>query len=410
VIITEDFMSELGDKIKCAECGALTHAIQLHLPEAHPGMTVADYRAKYPNESILSARAEAELARREAAKAAPAVAVTEGMAGSALPANVVALNPEGKTTGTLHATFGLLDGAGNAVAAALNGRKEPIPVTIFASPAYAELVPDVDPGFIFDIDNLKNALMAIELRKNLYVWGHAGTGKTTLIEQICARTGRPVMRVQHSIGTEESHVLGQWVVRGGQTEFQPGLLPLAMRNGWTYLADEYDFGNPAVLAVYQPILEPGKSLVIKDAPDEWRVVKPHENFRFVATGNTNGSGDDTGLYQGTQIQNAANYDRFGMVLEATYMKAELESAILVNRAKVKKEHADKLVDFANRVRESYKNKEVSNTISPRCLIDAADIGLRKGSWRAGLTLSFINKLSAVDRAVIDGVASRVFDK
>jgi cobaltochelatase CobS len=200
------------------------------------------------------------------------------------------------------------------------------------------------------------------------------------------------------------------VVRAGQTEFQPGLLPLAMRNGWTYLADEYDFGNPAVLAVYQPILEPGKSLVIKDAPDEWRVVKPHENFRFVATGNTNGSGDDTGLYQGTQIQNAANYDRFGMVLEATYMKPELESAILVNRAKVKKEHADKLVDFANRVRESYKNKEVSNTISPRCLIDAADIGLRKGSWRAGLTLSFINKLSAVDRAVIDGVASRVFDK
>jgi cobaltochelatase CobS len=99
-----------------------------------------------------------------------------------------------------------------------------------------------------------------------------------------------------------------------------------------------------------------------------------------------------------------------MVLEATYMKPELESAILVNRAKVKKEHADKLVDFANRVRESYKNKEVSNTISPRCLIDAADIGLRKGSWRAGLTLSFINKLSAVDRAVIDGVASRVFDK
>jgi cobaltochelatase CobS len=401
-------MSNLDAKITCAECGALTHAIVLHLKDAHPEMTLADYQAKHPGEPVMSERArlatEAELKKRAGAVAP----LTVNAAGGAMPANVLALNPEGKTTGALHEVFGLLDGAGKPVAAALNGRKEVIPVTIFSSPRHAEMVPEVDPGFIFDIDNLKNALMALELKKNLYVWGHAGTGKTTLIEQITARTGRPVIRVQHSIGTEESHVLGQWVVRGGQTEFQPGLLPLAMRNGWTYLADEYDFGLPAVLAVYQPILEPGKSLVIKDAPEEWRVVKPHDNFRFVATGNTNGSGDESGLYQGTQIQNAANYDRFGMVLEATYMKPELESAILVNRAKVKREHADKLVDFANRIRDSYKNKEVSSTISPRCLIDAADIGLRKGSWRAGLTLSFINKLSAVDRVVVDGVASRVF--
>ncbi|MEZ2310855.1 AAA family ATPase [Paraburkholderia sp. RCC_158] len=400
-------MSDLDDKITCAECGAKTHSIQLHLNDAHPGMALADYQAKFPGQPVLSKRAEQAIAARAAAQ--PATAAI-GMAGSALPANVTALNPEGKTSAALHEVFGLLDNAGNPVPAAKNGRGEPIPVTIFATPRDRDLVPEVDNGFIFDIDNLKNALMALELRKNLYVWGHAGTGKTTLIEQVAARTGRPVMRVQHSIGTEESHVLGQWVVRGGQTEFQPGLLPLAMRNGWIYLADEYDFGLPAVLSVYQPILEPGKSLVIKDAPEEWRVVKPHENFRFVATGNTNGSGDETGLYQGTQIQNAANYDRFGMVLEATYMKPELESAILVNRSRIQKVNADKLVDFANRVRESYKNKEVASTISPRCLIDAADIGMRKGSWRAGLTLSFINKLSAVDRAVVDGVASRVFDK
>jgi cobaltochelatase CobS len=404
-------MSNPDQKIECAECGALVHAIEIHLKDAHPGMTLADYTAKHPQAPVLSERAKLAIAAKRAEKAgatATPAATTVGMAGAALPANVTALNPTGMTTAALHDVFGLVDPMGKPVAAAKNGRGDPIGVTVFTTPTHPDLVPGIDDGFIFDIDNLKNALMALELKKNLYVWGHAGTGKTTLIEQIAGRTGRPVIRVQHSIGTEESHVLGQWVVRGGQTEFQPGLLPLAMKHGWTYLADEYDFGLPAVLAVYQPILEPNKSLVIKDAPDEWRVVKPHENFRFVATGNTNGSGDETGLYQGTQIQNAANYDRFGMVLEAKYMDPVLEAAILVNRAKVKREHAEKLVDFANRVRESYKNKEVASTISPRCLIDAADIGLRKGSWRAGVTLSFINKLSAVDRAVVDGVASRIF--
>ncbi|MDP9155350.1 MAG: AAA family ATPase [Pseudomonadota bacterium] len=225
-------MSAQDGKIECAECGALTHAIALHLKEVHPDMTIEDYQAKHPGAPLMSERARIAVEAKNAQRAAAEAPLTVGVAGGAMPANVLALNPDGKTTGTLHETFGLLDGAGNPVPAAKNGRGDPIPVTVFASPKFPDLVPAIDPGFIFDIDNLKNALMAIELGKNLYVWGHAGTGKTTLIEQIAARTGRPVMRVQHSIGTEESHVLGQWVVRGGQTEFQPGLLPLAMRNGW----------------------------------------------------------------------------------------------------------------------------------------------------------------------------------
>lgn len=394
-------MNESNGKIACAICGAMIHSVELHLKDKHENMTLQQYQAQYPNEPVLSEVAKAAIAKRmaEQGSAAPAVA----MAGSAMPANVTALNPNGETTGALHEVFGLGDAP-----AGKNGRGQPIPVTVFTNPSNPEFVPVVDNGFIFDVDNLKNALMAIELNKNMFVWGHAGTGKTTLVEQIAARTGRPVVRIQHSIGTEESHVLGQWVVRNGETVFEPGLLPLAMRHGWIYLADEYDFGLPAVLAVYQPILEYGKSLIIKDASPEWRVVKPHPNFRFVATGNTNGSGDDTGLYQGTQIQNAANFDRFGMVIEATYMKPELEQLILVNRSKIKSDQAQKLVQFANMVRESYRSKEISNTISPRCLIDAADIGLRKGSWRAGLTLAFINKLSPVDRQVVDGVASRIF--
>ncbi len=176
---------------------------------------------------------------------------------------------------------------------------------------------------------------------------------------------------------------------------------MAMLNGWVYLADEYDFALPSVLAVYQPVLE-GKALVIKEAPAAQRIVRPHPNFRFIATGNTNGSGDETGLYQGTNIQNAANYDRFHMVLEIKYMKAALETQILVNQAKIDKADAEKLVDFANRVRESYDGNKISSPISPRTLIAAAQIGLRKGSYRAGISLCFANKLSKVDKEVVNG--------
>jgi cobaltochelatase CobS len=163
-----------------------------------------------------------------------------------------------------------------------------------------------------DIELLKDVLMMIEMRIPGYLWGHAGTGKSTLPTQLCARLNRPIIRAQHTASTEESHICGQILVRSGATYFEPGLLASAMRNGWVYLADEYDFAFPQILGVYQPVLE-GEPLIIKEATPEWRYVEPHKRFAFIGTGNTNGSGDETGLYQGTNIQNAANFSRFGIV-------------------------------------------------------------------------------------------------
>ena len=90
------------------------------------------------------------------------------------------------------------------------------------------------------------------------------------------------------------------VVKNGETVFELGPLPYAMKHGMVYCADEYDFAEPAVLSIYQSVLE-GKPLIIKEADLENRVIKPHPNFRFCATGNTNGAGDSFGLYQGTRI-------------------------------------------------------------------------------------------------------------
>ena len=128
-----------------------------------------------------------------------------------------------------------------------------------------------------------------------------------------------MIRAQHTASTEESQIVGQILAKNGSTYFEPGLLSLAMRLGWVYLADEYDFAYPQILGIYQPVLE-GEALTLKEATPEWRTVKPHAKFAFIGTGNTNGSGDETGLYQGTNIQNAANFSRFGIVAESQYMK------------------------------------------------------------------------------------------
>jgi cobaltochelatase CobS len=282
-------------------------------------------------------------------------------------------------------------------------------------------IPKIDPDYIFNVDLTKIALMARELNKPALFWGVHGTGKTTAWEQVCARTNRPFHRVQHTVNTEEAHILGQYIVvteittdADGKdhvhavTKFNPGPLTLAMKYGWTYCADEYDFGMPSVLAAYQPVME-GKALIIKDAPPEWRVTEPHPNFRFVATGNTNGGGDETGLYQGTQIQNAANYSRFAVTKQVGYMPANVESAVIAGKSGIRKQEADKIIQYATEIRKSFSGGMISNTVSPRELINAAVFGVvTGGNWREGLALAFANRLSPTDREVVDQFAQRLF--
>ncbi|BBI61791.1 hypothetical protein HSBAA_30970 [Vreelandella sulfidaeris] len=193
-----------------------------------------------------------------------------------------------------------------------------IPVAVFETHDAQDMVPEVDEEFIWMPELLRDCIAALDHNIPAMFWGHAGTGKSTAWEQYAAYTNRPFIRIQHTANTEEAHIIGQMLANESGTYFEPGPLAMAMRFGWVYLADEYDFAFPQVLGVYQPVLE-GKPLIIKEAPHDWRRVDPHPQFRFVATGNTNGAGDETGLYQGTNLQNAANYSRFGIVTKTSYM-------------------------------------------------------------------------------------------
>lgn len=380
-------------KITCAICGAKTHSIQLHLQRDHQdlGMTIADYKEKYPTAPVLSALAEQKIAEKTAATAKASVSADSEEMGYATHMSA------------FHTLFGLPKSK-----AALSARGDEIPVTVLkASGGWDEMIPDLDPNYVFNIDILKTLLMGMEMRIPVYLWGHAGTGKTTIYEQIAARTRRPMLRVQHTANMEEEHVIGGWRLRDGRTVFELGPLAMAMKHGWVYMADEYDFGRPEVLSLYQPVLE-GKPLVIKEADAENRVIRPHPAFRFCATGNTNGQGDETGLYQGTTMQNAANYERFGIVEKMPYMDEATETLLVSQQAGIPMADAKKLISFATSIRNEFDSAKLSNPISPRSLIYAGRIGMARSSYLIGLEKAYLNRLSSVDREAARGFASRVF--
>ncbi len=387
------------ETISCLICNEAIHSVQLHLGKAHPKVSLQQYQQQFPGAPLLSPTAQkridehkaAQPVRIDHAQVAPKTVTTGGQREVTV-----------KGQGLLHEVFKLPD-----TPAVRNGRNDPIKITIMDPGSFADMVPEIDDGHVWNLEDLKNQMMALEMNLPLYLYGHKGTGKTTDIEQICARTGRPLLRVQHTINMDESQIIGCRVARGGETPFEFGPLPLAMKYGWVLLADEYDFALANVLSLYQPVLE-GKSLLIKDADAVDRRVKPSPQYRFCATGNTNGAGDETGLYQGTNVQNSANYDRFAMMIEKKYMPAAEEAKIVQNRSGISEKEAKKLVDFAADIRKQFEAGKLSDTISTRALVNISNIGLRRGNMRLGVSLCFANKLSRVDKAVVEGVAQRVY--
>lgn len=408
-----------NEQIICQICNGKTHVMSKHLKDTHPEITLESYKSSYPDAPIFSPLALAKIEeqrQKKAAEAATVSAVEEPVKEtkqakdetvstatnkSALTSVIESKPVDAIEKRPFHEIFELKGKA------AMGSSGNPIPISCITNTASPEMVPEVNDTYIWNADELKDVMIALELNINPYVWGHKGAGKSEMFEQIAARTGRPFTRIQHTSNTEESHIVGMWTVKDGATVFELGPLALAMKNGWMYLADEYDFALPAVLSVYQAVLE-GKPLMIKEADKENRIIKPHPNFRFCATGNTNGSGDETGLYQGTNLQNSANYDRFGSVIYKSYMKKADESMILQKRIGLTPIDADKLVDYANLVREQYAASKISDTISPRSLINGAMIGLRRNDYKHGLKLAFSNKLSKVDKQVVEDLAQRVF--
>ncbi|NMU52996.1 AAA family ATPase, partial [Vibrio parahaemolyticus] len=119
---------------------------------------------------------------------------------------------------------------------------------------------------------------------------------------------------------------GHHTLVNGNMTFVYGPLALAVKHGHLLIINEMDLAEPAELAGLNDILE-GAPLVI--AQNGGEIIIPHNKFRFIATGNSAGSGDQTGLYQGVLQQNLAFLDRF-RIIEATYAEPSVEEAILEN--------------------------------------------------------------------------------
>lgn len=401
-------------KIECRVCGEQCHSIKAHIQKAHTPdsdqpITFEEYQAQFPEAPIMSEVFKKKLEEKQGEKEeksekrhAPPVELPQ----VAEPTHYSDIKSEYDVI-PMYEVFGL----DKKRTATKTGAQPKVSVSKRTDspdrlPVFEEYYPDMEA--------LRNVLLALEFNEPIMVYGHAGVGKTSIFRYVCRNTNRRLVRVQHTAETQEHKIIGQMAVKKGfdetgkaysYTEFELGDLPVAMRNGWVYLADEIDRAQPEVLSAYQSVLE-GQPLHLPEAAEGDRLIVPHPDFRFVATGNSNGMGDETGIHRAVQRQDAATFERFSIVMQLNYLDKDDEIAMLKEKAEVGTAQAEKLWRFADKVRSQFPH-ELPLTIGPRVLIKIGRLGRLKGNFATGVELAYANRLPEAERKAAMDVAARI---
>lgn len=286
------------------------------------------------------------------------------------------------------------------------------------------LIPPINPQYTFRKESVRELLsfLAAPNGDALFITGPTGSGKTSLVLQAAARLNWPVESVTINGRMEFAELRGLFTVcslhpgEAPQTIFKYGPLVNAMRNGHILLLNELDLADPAEIAGLNDVLE-GRPLIIAENGGE--VIYPHPWFRVIATGNSAGGGDDSGLYQGVVTQNLASMDRFRF-MKVNYADPAVEKRIIARAVPTfPSSDLDKLIQLANDVRKCFMGqKEGSNrisiTMSTRTVLRWAYLTMQMNSVRNplkyALNLALLNRANENDSAVIGNLCKAVFGR
>jgi hypothetical protein len=193
-----------------------------------------------------------------------------------------------------------------------------------------------------------------------YLVGPAGTGKSTIAENVSQALGLDFSSQSVSSQTTVSNLVGYMDAMGNYvgTEFRN-----RYEKGGVFLLDEVDNGNPNVLTVLNSAL----SNSFMSFPDG--MVKRHESFTLIATANTFGNGA-TAEYVGRNALDKAFLNRFATV--------EVGYDLDVEQAMLDSVDIDPMLGakWLNIVRVARKNAEefgLKVVVSPRATMNGAKL-------------------------------------
>jgi cobaltochelatase CobS len=283
----------------------------------------------------------------------------------------------------------------------------------FPIPAFSQktdLVPTLDSSYQLNPQASLAILAGFAFNRRVMLQGMHGTGKSTHLEQIAARLNWPCLRINLDGQITRMDLIGKEIITLENdkqvTQFQEGLIPWSLQRPVALILDEYDAGQADVMFVIQRMLEREGRLTLLD---QNRVIEPNPAFRIFATSNTVGLGNWNGLYQGTQLLNHGQMDRWDIVAALNYLEpAEEEKILLAKVPELSSKTASQMIALANLTRKGFEAGDISTLMSTRTLITWGE------NWRIfkdlglGFTLAFLNKCESEEKILVAEYYQRCF--
>ena len=200
-------------------------------------------------------------------------------------------------------------------------------------------------------------------RKNIFLYGPTGCGKTHVCQQLAEALGLEFYFVSCTTGMSEGQLAGRLLPVGkqGTFEYVIGEFVKAYEKGGVFLLDEIDAADPNVLLTINSALANGR-LAIPNRPSKPYAVK-HKDFVCVAAANTVGTGADR-LYSGRTKLDAATLDRFQIGKVYMDYDQNVEAQLCPND-----DLRNRLVSF----REKVRAHRLERAVSTRFMIDAYEM-------------------------------------
>jgi cobaltochelatase CobS len=208
-------------------------------------------------------------------------------------------------------------------------------------------------------------LAMVAERTPAYLFGPAGTGKSTIGETCAKALGLDFFTKSCSSQMTESSLLGYNDANG---RYVPGALRAPFERGGVFVLDEVDNANPNILSVLNSAIANG----VMAFPDG--MVRRHDDFVLVATANTVGNGA-TQEYVGRNPLDKAFLDRFAKV-EIGYDES-VEDAMLASVGDVAPELAQRWLATVRQARKNVADYGLKVIVSPRATLNGAKL-LRQG--------------------------------
>jgi cobaltochelatase CobS len=263
------------------------------------------------------------------------------------------------------------------------------------------LAPQVDPYFVVDAQVMAVLATAAEHETPVWMVGPSGSGKTSTPEQFAAYTGRPYVKVAFTKQTEVAELVGTTSAKDGTTFWEDGALIAAIRRpGTVILIDEPTVASAGVQMIIQNMTDDHRTYTIHATGE---VVKVAPGVMFVIGDNTNGAGDETGQYAGTNQSNTSLVNRFKRMVRVDYLTKAQETSALVNHTRIPQAAAEHVVEFMQRARKLPEMEGVA--LSLRQMVGFVDMVKDGFGARYAFECAVLTRLPGTERAAIETMAT-----